>query len=172
MRWPCCRKHNQKRATLIPQLKPIPGRFEKIHENPLIIVDYAHKPDGMRVVLQNVRQCTRGRLISVFGCGGDRDAGKRPIMGQIAQEFSDVVIITDDNPRFEDPAAIRQQILEGCPHAIEVDGRALAIQQAIAMAKPDDSIALLGKGHEKYQKIKEETFPFDDVEVARTCLRI
>lgn len=161
----------EKVATLLPQLKPVPGRFEKIHEKPLIIVDYAHKPDAMRVVLQNLRQYTAGRLITLFGCGGDRDAGKRPIMGQVAHELSDVVIVTDDNPRFEEPAAIRQQILAACKGAIEVDGRLAAIQQAIALAKPEDSIALLGKGNEKYQKIKGETFPFDDVEVALRHIR-
>lgn len=163
----------QSKATkLLPSLKPVPGRFEKIHEKPLIVVDYAHKPDAMRVVLQTLRQCTVGRLITVFGCGGDRDAGKRPIMGQIAQELSDVVIVTDDNPRFEESAEIRRQILAACPGAIEAtDGRASAIKQAIAMAKPEDSIALLGKGSEKYQKIKGETFPFDDIEVALGCIK-
>lgn len=161
-----------KAAALLPQLKPVPGRFEKIHEKPLIIVDYAHKPDAMRIVLKNLRQYTTGRLITLFGCGGDRDAGKRPMMGQVACELSDIVIVTDDNPRFEDPAAIRQQILEACPDAIEVDGRAEAIKQAIAMANPEDSVALLGKGSEKYQKIKGEVFPFDDVEVALLCFQI
>jgi UDP-N-acetylmuramoyl-L-alanyl-D-glutamate--2,6-diaminopimelate ligase len=125
----------------------------------------------MRVVLQNLRQYTKGQLITLFGCGGDRDAGKRPMMGQVAHELSDVVIVTDDNPRFEDPASIRQQILATCPHAIEIDGRALAIKYAIDIAKPDDSIAILGKGSEKYQKIKGETFPFDDVEVALSCFQ-
>lgn len=158
-------------STLLPQLKPVPGRFEKIHEKPLIIVDYAHKPDAMRVVLQNLRQYTAGRIITLFGCGGDRDAGKRPIMGQVAHELSDVVIVTDDNPRFEEPFAIRQEILAMCPGAIEIDGRASAIKKAVAMASPEDSIALLGKGSEKYQKIKGEVFPFDDVEVALACFQ-
>ena len=157
-------------AELLPQLKPIPGRFEKIHDGPFIVVDYAHKPDAMRMVLQNLRQYTKGRLITLFGCGGDRDAGKRPIMGQVAYELSDIVIVTDDNPRFEEPAAIRREILQGCPQAIEAkEGRAIAIKQAIAMAKPEDSIAILGKGSEKHQKIKGEVFPFDDVKVALAC---
>lgn len=160
-----------KALILLPQLKPVPGRFEKIHDKPLIIVDYAHKPDAIRVVLQNLRQYTTGRLITVFGCGGDRDAGKRPIMGHVARELSDVVIVTDDNPRFEEPAAIRQQILETCPDAIEIDDRATAIKYAIAMGKPEDSIALLGKGSEKYQKIKGKVFPFDDVEVVLACFQ-
>lgn len=161
----------KKAATLLAQLKPVPGRFEKIHEKPLIIVDYAHKPDAMKVVLQNLRQYTTGKLITVFGCGGNRDAGKRPIMGQVANELSDVVIVTDDNPRFEEPATIRLQILATCPGAIEADDRVSAIQRAIALAKPEDSIAILGKGSEKYQKIKGETFPFDDIEVALGCIR-
>lgn len=171
----CCamamlKEANAQAASLLRQLKPVPGRFEKIHEKPLIIVDYAHKPDAMGVVLQNLRQYTTGRIITLFGCGGDRDAGKRPIMGQVAQELSDIVIVTDDNPRFEEPSAIRQQILAACKNAIEIDDRATAIKQAIAMAKPEDSIALLGKGSEKYQKIKGETFPFDDVQVALACM--
>jgi UDP-N-acetylmuramyl-tripeptide synthetase len=160
------------RATeLLPQLKAVPGRFEKIHEKPLIIVDYAHKPDAMGVVLQNLRQYTAGKLITVFGCGGDRDAGKRPLMGQVAHKLSDVVIVTDDNPRFEEPATIRLQILANCPGAIETNNRVAAIEQAIAMAKPEDSIAILGKGSEKYQKIKGEVFPFDDIEIALKCMR-
>lgn len=163
----------QSKATvLLPKLKPVPGRFEKIHEKPLIIVDYAHKPDAMRVVLQNLRQYTEGQLITVFGCGGDRDIGKRPIMGQVAHELSDIVIVTDDNPRFEEPADIRRQILATCPGAIEAYDRVAAIRQAIAMAQPEDSIAILGKGSEKYQKIKGEAFPFDDIQVALSCFPI
>jgi len=161
-----------KAEILLPKLKPVPGRFEKIHDVPIVIVDYAHKPDAMRTVLENLGQYTKGRLITVFGCGGDRDVGKRPIMGQIAQELSDVVIVTDDNPRFEDAAAIRHEILKSCPKAIEFENRASAIKHAIGIAQPEDSVAILGKGSEKYQKIKGGVFPFDDVSEALSCFPI
>ena len=160
----------EKAQILLPKLKPVPGRFEKISNNPQVIVDYAHKPEAMRTVLENLRQHTKGRIITVFGCGGDRDAGKRSIMGNIAQELSEVVVVTDDNPRFEEPAIIRKQILKGCMNAIEIDSRDSAIQYAITLAKPEDSVAILGKGQEKFQKIKHMILPFDDVEVARQAL--
>lgn len=153
--------------TLAHKIKPVPGRFEKVHDKPLVIVDYAHKPEAMSVVLENLRPYTKGRLITLFGCGGNRDTGKRPLMGAIAHKLSDIVIVTDDNPRFEDPKEIRRQILQACPNAKEFSDRAEAIRYAASIAMPDDSIAILGKGHENYQKIQDTTVHFDDCEVAR-----
>jgi UDP-N-acetylmuramoyl-L-alanyl-D-glutamate--2,6-diaminopimelate ligase len=135
-----------------------------------VFVDYAHTPDGLDVLLRAARPHAPGRIIAVFGCGGDRDADKRPRMGVIAARQADVVIVTDDNPRSEDPAAIRSQILAGAPGAREIGDRARAIREGVSMLKPGDALMIAGKGHETGQIIKGETHPFSDQEVARAAL--
>ena len=134
-----------------------------------IYVDYAHTPDAIQSAIEALRPHARGRLISVFGAGGDRDVGKRAEMGAVAARLSDLVIVTDDNPRSEDPAAIRRNILEGAPRAREIGGRRDAIQAAITEAQEGDIILLAGKGHEQGQIVGDMVLPFDDVSVAREC---
>ncbi len=133
-------------------------------------MDYAHKPDALEKVLAALRPMTSGRLIVVFGCGGDRDRGKRPIMGEIATRCADVVIVTDDNPRSEDPASIRSEILAAAPGALEIGDRAQAIRSAVAMLKNGDALVIAGKGHETGQKVGAITLPFSDHEAARKAL--
>ncbi|MBM3571707.1 MAG: UDP-N-acetylmuramoyl-L-alanyl-D-glutamate--2,6-diaminopimelate ligase, partial [Alphaproteobacteria bacterium] len=135
-----------------------------------IFVDYAHSPDALATVLDALRPHTAGELVVVFGCGGDRDAGKRPQMGAIAARLADRVIVTDDNPRSEAPAAIRRQILAACPHAKEIGDRAEAITSAIAGLASADVLVIAGKGHEQGQIVGAETRPFDDAEVARDAV--
>ena len=137
-----------------------------------VYVDYAHTPDGLETVLKALRPHATGRLIVVFGAGGDRDKGKRPLMGEIAGRLADVAIVTDDNPRSEDPAAIRQAVREGCPTAQETGDRRAAIQQAIAMMGDGDVVVIAGKGHEQGQIIAGITHPFDDATVAAEALRL
>ncbi|MBM0279955.1 glutamate ligase domain-containing protein, partial [Micromonospora tarensis] len=132
------------------------------------VVDYAHKSDAIVAALAALRELSAGRLICVIGAGGDRDRGKRPVMGAAAAEGADVVLVTDDNPRTEDPAEIRAEVLAGAYRAdtaariIEVAGRRAAIDEAVRLAEPGDVIALLGKGHERGQEVAGEVFPFDD----------
>jgi len=155
---------------------PLPGRLEMVDEGQefTVCVDYAHTPDGLEKVLTAAREITSGRLIVLFGCGGDRDAGKRPKMAKVAARLSDFVIITSDNPRSEDPLAIIEQIIQGlppdCKHLVEPDRRR-AIELAIGMAKKGDCVLLAGKGHETYQILRDRTIHFDDREVAREVLR-
>jgi UDP-N-acetylmuramoyl-L-alanyl-D-glutamate--2,6-diaminopimelate ligase len=130
-------------------------------------VDYAHTPDALSAAIAALRPHTANRLILVFGCGGDRDRGKRPEMGRIAVEAADIAIVTDDNPRTEDPAAIRREILAGAPGAIEIAGRRAAIADALARARDGDVVLIAGKGHEQGQIIGREVLPFDDASVAR-----
>jgi UDP-N-acetylmuramoyl-L-alanyl-D-glutamate--2,6-diaminopimelate ligase len=147
----------------------VPGRLERVPApGPVVgVVDYAHKPDAIVAALAALRAATTGRLICVIGAGGDRDRAKRPTMGAAAAEGADLVIVTDDNPRTEDPAAIRAEVLAGAPGAVEVAGRRNAIEAAVREARPGDVIALLGKGHERGQEIGGEVYPFDDrVELA------
>ena len=144
---------------------PGPGRGE-------VYVDYAHTPGGLETVLKALRPHATGRLIVVFGAGGDRDKGKRPLMGEIAGRLADVAIVTDDNPRSEDPAAIRRAVREGCPSARETGDRRAAIQQAIAMMGDGDVVIIAGKGHEQGQIIGGTTHPFDDATVAAEALRL
>ena len=157
----------------------VPGRFELVKEGQdfFVIVDYAHTPDGVENVLHTARQIAKRRLITVFGCGGDRDRTKRPIMGRIAAELSDVVIATSDNPRTEDPEFILGQVEEGVRekiggkrHECIVDRRT-AIFRAVELAGKDDIVVILGKGHEDYQILKDRTIHFDDREVAREAIR-
>jgi UDP-N-acetylmuramoyl-L-alanyl-D-glutamate--2,6-diaminopimelate ligase len=155
------------------KLKPVKGRMEHVGQSKSgghVFVDYAHTPDGLDVLLRAARPHAPGRIICVVGCGGDRDAGKRPKMGAIAARHADVVIVTDDNPRSEDPATIRAQILAATPGALEIGDRAQAIREAVAMLKAGDALMIAGKGHETGQIIKGVTHPFSDQDVARAAL--
>ncbi|MCC6479096.1 MAG: UDP-N-acetylmuramoyl-L-alanyl-D-glutamate--2,6-diaminopimelate ligase, partial [Sphingomonadaceae bacterium] len=134
-----------------------------------VYVDYAHTPDALEAAIAALRPHAKGKLILVFGAGGDRDTGKRKEMGKIAARDADIVIVTDDNPRSEDPASIRQMILEGAPQATEIGGRRDAIAKAIVAAGPVDIVLLAGKGHEQGQIVGDKVLPFDDVTVAREC---
>ena len=153
-------------------LKGVPGRLQPIGsaQNVLAVVDYAHKPEALAHALDALRPYTAGRLICVFGCGGDRDAGKRPIMGEIAARKADVVIVTDDNPRSENPKAIRQAIMAAAPGAREIGDRAEAIRSAVQMMQKGDVLIVAGKGHETGQIIGEKTLPFSDSDVLSAAL--
>lgn len=156
----------------LSRVQPVRGRLERavITKNGApVYVDYAHTPDALEAAIDALRWHAKGRLITVFGAGGDRDTGKRPLMGAVATKLSDYVIVTDDNPRSEEPATIRSAILAGSNDAIEVAGRQEAIAAALAEAGPDDIVLLAGKGHEQGQQIGDRTLPFDDVTVAREC---
>ena len=162
-------------AEALAEIPGVPGRFESIRfGQPFqVIVDYAHTPNGLENVVRTARGFTKGRLITVFGCGGDRDRGKRPLMGEAASEWSDFVIVTSDNPRTEDPDQIIKEVLigiSGVDHVALRDRRE-AIWSACRMAKPGDSILIAGKGHETYQIFGTEAHPFDDREVVREALR-
>jgi UDP-N-acetylmuramoyl-L-alanyl-D-glutamate--2,6-diaminopimelate ligase len=154
------------------RLSPVRGRLERAVITPggaPVYVDYAHTPDALEAAIAALRPHVEGRLITVFGAGGDRDEGKRPEMGRVAAAASDLVIVTDDNPRTEDPALIRQAILAAAPGAREIGGRREAIAEAIREAGAGDIILLAGKGHETVQVIGDTVMPFDDAEVAREC---
>ncbi len=154
-------------------LRPVKGRMEHVGQSTSgghVFVDYAHTPDGLDVLLRAARPHAPGRVIVVFGCGGERDTDKRAKMGAIAARQADVVIVTDDNPRGEDPAAIRAQVLQGAPQALEIADRARAIGEAISMLRPGDAVLIAGKGHETGQIIKGVTLPFSDQETALTAL--
>jgi UDP-N-acetylmuramoyl-L-alanyl-D-glutamate--2,6-diaminopimelate ligase len=164
-------------AAALPEVEPVPGRFQPVDEGQpfAVLVDYAHTPDSLENVLRAARSLTAGRLICVFGCGGDRDRGKRPQMGRIAAELADAVIVTSDNPRSEEPDAIVAEVHAGAvgPAAVEalVDRRA-AIDRGIGLAGPGDVVVIAGKGHEQGQEFAAgRKLPFDDVEVARAVLR-
>jgi UDP-N-acetylmuramoyl-L-alanyl-D-glutamate--2,6-diaminopimelate ligase len=155
-------------------LTGVPGRLQLVGRHPSgapVFVDYAHTPDALMTVLKALRPHATKRLHVVFGCGGDRDPGKRPEMGRIADEFADVVIVTDDNPRSEDPVAIRREILAGCPAAREIGDRAEAIRVALGALQSDDVLIVAGKGHERGQIIGTEVRPFDDAEEVLSALR-
>jgi UDP-N-acetylmuramoyl-L-alanyl-D-glutamate--2,6-diaminopimelate ligase len=157
----------------LPLLAGVPGRLEHVATHPNgapVIVDYAHTPDALETVLKALRAHCRGRIVLVFGCGGDRDAGKRPQMGAIAERLAEVVIVTDDNPRGEDAAAIRRAILSACPKAEEVGDRAAAIRRGLALLAPGDILLLAGKGHERGQIVGGITYPFEDAAVAREAV--
>jgi UDP-N-acetylmuramyl-tripeptide synthetase len=158
----------------LEKLEGAPGRLERVadkHGAP-IIVDYAHKPDALEKTLAALRPFTRGRLILVFGCGGDRDPGKRPIMGAIATRGADIVIVTDDNPRSENPATIRAAILAQAPGAREIGDRAAAIQLGVDLLGPDDALVVAGKGHETGQIVGDRTLPFSDADSVRAALEV
>ena len=152
----------------------VPGRFEAVDEGQpfTVLVDYAHKPGALESVLEEARALTAGRLFCVFGCGGDRDRGKRPLMGEIASRLADVTIVTSDNPRSEDPQAIIAEILTGVTGPVEVEpDRAGAITRALEEAREGEVVVIAGKGHEQGQEFEERTIPFDDREVARDALK-
>ena len=161
----------------LSKVQPVPGRMQRLGgaQQPTVIVDYAHTPDALEKVLQALREvstATGGRLICVFGCGGDRDRGKRPMMGIVAEKSSDFCIVTSDNPRSENPREIIAEIVSGMVeenHEIIVE-RAAAIQLAISHAKPGDTVLIAGKGHEDYQEIDGVKHPFNDVMVAQQAL--
>lgn len=150
----------------LKSFKKVPGRLEKVKEG--IFVDYAHTEDALSNVLQTLNEIKKGRLITVFGCGGDRDREKRPKMGRVASELSDMAIVTSDNPRNEDPEEIIEDILRGCEKSVSVQlDREEAIRFAIAQKKPEDLVLIAGKGHEKEQIFAHHVLPFDDAEVVR-----
>ncbi|WP_324806809.1 UDP-N-acetylmuramoyl-L-alanyl-D-glutamate--2,6-diaminopimelate ligase [Sphingomonas sp. LY29] len=154
------------------RLAPVRGRLERAvisRTGAPVYVDYAHTPDAVQAAIEALRPHVEGRLITVLGAGGDRDEGKRAPMGEVAGRLSDVVIVTDDNPRSEDPAAIRKEVMQGAPNATEIGDRREAIAAAIAMAGAGDIVLLAGKGHEQGQILKDQVLPFDDVTVAREC---
>ncbi len=156
-------------------LQPVKGRMEHVgatKSGAHVFVDYAHTPDGLDVLLRAARPHAPGRIVLVFGCGGDRDKGKRPKMGAIAAKFADVIIVTDDNPRSEDAAAIRAQVLEGCPGAENIGDRARAIQTAIGLLQKGDALLIAGKGHETGQIINGVVHPFSDQDVAKSALEM
>jgi UDP-N-acetylmuramoyl-L-alanyl-D-glutamate--2,6-diaminopimelate ligase len=157
----------------LESLSGAPGRLERVGERhgAPIFVDYAHKPDALEKVLAALRPLARRRLIVVFGCGGDRDPGKRPIMGEIAARGADVVIVTDDNPRSEDAAAIRRAILAGAPGALEIGDRAAAIRHAVSMLDAGDALVVAGKGHETGQIVGAQVLPFSDHDAVRAALQ-
>ena len=157
----------------------VPGRFQAVDEGQdfAVLVDYAHTPDSLRRVLEAAREISEGKVIAVFGCGGDRDRGKRPMMGEIAAEAADVVFITSDNPRSEDPMAIIAEIEEGARSARGASGytviaeRREAIREAVRAARSGDIVVIAGKGHERGQIFADRVIPFDDVEEARSALQ-
>lgn len=158
---------------LLEKLKPVAGRLELIgrtKEGGSVYVDYAHTPDAMHEALLSVRPYVSGVLTCVFGCGGDRDKEKRPLMGMIAGLYSDAQIITDDNPRSENPAEIRRSILERCSNAAEVGDRRDAIQKAIDRLGKNDACLIAGKGHEQFQLVKDAKIPFDDRQIIKEIL--
>lgn len=155
----------------------VPGRLERVDagQDFTLVVDYAHKPDAVEAVLTTLRPLTEGRLIVVIGAGGDRDPGKRPLMGEIAARLADVLVVTDDNPRTEDPATIRAALLagarSGAAEVVEQGDRRLAIREAVGRAEPGDVVLVAGKGHETGQEVQGEVHPFDDREVAAEEVR-
>ncbi len=150
----------------------VPGRFEVVDEGQpfVVLVDYAHTPGALESALESARDLARGRVMCVFGAGGDRDRTKRPIMGQVVTELADVGLVTSDNPRSEDPAAIAAEVVDGLDLEVELDRRR-AIERAIDSAQPGDVVLIAGKGHEQGQEIAGRKLPFDDREVARETLR-
>jgi UDP-N-acetylmuramoyl-L-alanyl-D-glutamate--2,6-diaminopimelate ligase len=155
----------------IATVRGVPGRFEPVDAGQpfTVLVDYAHTPDSLENVLRSARAITDGRLICVFGCGGDRDRAKRPLMGAVARRFADRPIVTTDNPRSEDPAAIASQVLDGLDMEVELDRRR-AIERAVGAALEGDVVVIAGKGHEQGQQFADGTIPFDDRTVAREAL--
>ncbi len=154
--------------------EPVPGRITVLEAGQpfAVVVDYAHTPDSLATVLSAARGLGPGRVIVVFGAGGDRDRGKRPLMGKIAAELADVTIVTSDNPRSEEPLAIIQDVLQGAGIDVEIDpDRRSAIARAISVAQDGDVVIIAGKGHEQGQDVAGVIAPFDDREVARDALR-
>jgi len=157
----------------LENLRQIPGRLELITSinGADIYTDYAHTPDALKSAILSLRNGSGGRIIVVFGCGGNRDQKKRIIMGEVAGKFADVVVVTDDNPRDEDPAKIRKMILEGCSQATEIGDRKAAIESAIKMLNPEDVLIVAGKGHETYQQMGRQLLEFSDKEVILNAVK-
>jgi UDP-N-acetylmuramoyl-L-alanyl-D-glutamate--2,6-diaminopimelate ligase len=157
----------------LPKLAGVPGRMELVATSAAgapVIVDYAHTPDALETALRALRPHCAGNLVLVFGCGGDRDRGKRPLMGALAQALADSVIVTDDNPRSENPAAIRREILAACPKAREIGDRGSAIVEAASLLRGGDLLLIAGKGHERGQIVGTKTLPFSDTDAARAAI--
>ena len=166
----------------VASLDGVPGRFQVVSDakdEVTVVIDYAHTDDALRNLLETARPLARGRVVTVFGCGGDRDRTKRPLMGAVAGRMSDVIIVTSDNPRSEDPKRIIEEIQRGitpdtrrdsAQRLLTIVDRGAAITKAIELARPDDVVLVAGKGHEKYQVIGDRTLPFDDAAVAREAL--
>ena len=163
-------------AARLSQAVPVAGRMERFGGGagqPLVVVDYAHTPDALEKVLQALREHTQGKLVCVFGCGGDRDRGKRPLMGRIAEQLADVVIVTSDNPRHEDPAAIINEIVSGMQSIPRAQpDRVRAIRTALAEARAGDIVLVAGKGHEDYQEIGDQRLDYSDRDTVRQLLEV
>ena len=158
----------------ITALRELSGRRQVIRTRSkgTFIIDYAHTPTALKSALKSIQEIIgRERIITLFGCGGDRDKNKRKIMGEIAYEYSDIVIVTDDNPRNEIPSNIRSEILSGCPTATEIPNRDKAIKYAVSLLKKNDLLLIAGKGHETFQAVGIETLPFDDYTVAKEAIK-
>jgi UDP-N-acetylmuramoyl-L-alanyl-D-glutamate--2,6-diaminopimelate ligase len=161
---------------ILPKIKAPKGRLDRI-EDSNIFIDYAHSPESLEFTIKELiklKPTKKSRLITLFGCGGDRDKSKRPIMGSIAANLSDIVIVTDDNPRNEDPRLIRADILSsinGRENITEISGREKAIKKAIEIMDKDDILLIAGKGHEKFQLIKGEKFEFDEFKIVKEYLK-
>jgi UDP-N-acetylmuramoyl-L-alanyl-D-glutamate--2,6-diaminopimelate ligase len=156
----------------IEAVERVPGRFDAVDEGQpfTVLVDYAHTPGALEAALDSARELARGRVICVFGAGGDRDRDKRPLMGQVVTELADIALVTSDNPRSEDPAAIAADVVDGLDLDVELDRRR-AIERALEQAQPGDVVLIAGKGHEQGQEIAGRKLPFDDSEVVRDALR-
>ncbi|WP_166425351.1 UDP-N-acetylmuramoyl-L-alanyl-D-glutamate--2,6-diaminopimelate ligase [Paraglaciecola sp. 20A4] len=162
-------------ASVAHKLVPVAGRMEcfSTENSPIVVVDYAHTPDALKQALLALRHHSEGRLIAIFGCGGDRDKGKRSLMGEVAETFGDIAIITNDNSRSEDPSAIANDILAGCIHPEQIHvvlDRKDAIKKALSLAAPEDIVLVAGKGHENYQIIGNETVAYDEREYVQQLL--
>lgn len=158
----------------LESLKGAPGRLQRVGTSAgggEVYVDYAHTPDGLETVLQALRPHTTGRLVVVFGAGGDRDRSKRRLMGEVAARLADEAVVTDDNPRSEEPASIRAEVMKGCPDAREIGDRREAIAWAVSRLRKGDVLVVAGKGHEQGQIVGETVYPFDDAAVAAEALR-
>lgn len=171
-------KDINKLIKILENVKNAEGRMQYVaskKNGASIYIDYAHKPDALRQVLETMREHIsydkEARIVVLFGCGGDRDKTKRPVMGKIANDLADVIFITDDNPRTEDAKIIRDEIMVGCPNAFNIGGRKIAIQKAIDFLQPKDILILAGKGHEKYTIIGKEILPFDEFEIVKNYLK-
>lgn len=154
-------------------IKPVEGRFNVITCKGInIVIDYAHTPDGLEKVISTARELTKGKVVTLFGCGGNRDRLKRPIMGDIASRLSDIIVITSDNPRFEEPLEIIEEIKKGVSgDYLVIENRKNAIEKAIELCETGDTLIIAGKGGEKYQEIKGEKLPYNDFDVVYGAFR-
>jgi UDP-N-acetylmuramoyl-L-alanyl-D-glutamate--2,6-diaminopimelate ligase len=161
----------------LPDLTSVDGRMQKVAElenGAKIFIDYAHSPDAIENILKNSKKIQHNKLHILFGAGGDRDKTKRPLMGKISSQFADKIIITDDNPRCEDAAQIRKEILSACDQekTIEIAGRKIAIEYAVKNLEQDDILLIAGKGHEKYQIIADQKFELDEEKIVMDAIHL